>query len=299
MSKILLTGSSGFLANVIKKQIELKNFVYELNRNTGHFKIDLRNAIPNFNYHFDTVIHSAGKAHLNPKTIQESKDFFDVNVNGTKNLLNALNKDLQKFIYISSVSVYGVSNGINLSENEPLQAKDPYGLSKIVAENLVQEWCYKNNVKYLILRLPLVAGLNPPGNLASMIKGIRRGYYFNIDGGGQKKSIVLASDISKFILIASEVGGIYNLTDGENPSFFDLSNCIAHQLKKKTIPNIPFKYAKILAKMGDIIGNKFPLNSDKLSKITSTLTFDDSKARGAFGWNPTPVLLGFNVIDNI
>ncbi|MBC7915293.1 MAG: hypothetical protein H7Y07_14350 [Pyrinomonadaceae bacterium] len=47
--------------------------------------------------------------------------------------------------------------------------------------------------------------------------------------------------------------------------------------------------------MGDILGKRAPINSVKLKKITSDLTFDDSKAREILGWNPTPVLKGFKV----
>jgi nucleoside-diphosphate-sugar epimerase len=297
MYKILFTGSSGFLGNQIINQIRTNNSVLDLNRNSGHFKFDLRNQIPNFPHPFDIVIHAAGKAHSHPRTQIEKNDFFEVNIRGTENLLKGLNTDIQSFIFISSVSVYGLTSGKLIKEESQLLAKDPYGLSKIEAENLVQEWCYKNNIKCLILRLPLIAGPNPPGNLASMVNGIRSGYYFNIAGGLAQKSIVLASDISIYLLKASEIGGIYNLTDGQNPTFFDLSYCIAHQIGKKYVPNLPLEFAKLLAKTGDLVGGKFPINSDKLIKVTSSLTFDDTKARAAFGWNPTPVLEGFKILN--
>jgi hypothetical protein len=45
--------------------------------------------------------------------------------------------------------------------------------------------------------------------------------------------------------------------------------------------------------LGDLLGNNSPVNSNKFKKIISDLTFDDSRAREAFGWNPTPVLEGF------
>jgi nucleoside-diphosphate-sugar epimerase len=295
MYKILFTGSSGFLGSEIMNQIRSNNSVLDLNRNSGHFKIDLRNQIPNFNFSFDIVIHAAGKAHSQSKTQKEKNDFFEVNIRGTENLLRGLNTDLHSFIFISSVSVYGLTSGKLVKEESHLLAKDPYGISKIEAENLIQEWCYKNNIKCLILRLPLIAGPNPPGNLASMVNGIRNGYYFNIAGGLAQKSIVLASDISKYLLKASELGGIYNLTDGINPSFIDLSYCIAHQIGKKYVPNLPYVFAKLLAKTGDLVGGRFPINSDKLIKVTSSLTFDDTKARAAFGWNPTSVLEGFRI----
>lgn len=62
---------------------------------------------------------------------------------------------------------------------------------------------------------------------------------------------------------------------------------------------MPNFVAKLVAKVGDMLGSWVPLNSSKLRKITSTLTFDDSKARAAFGWSPTPVLEGFKIHDDL
>jgi nucleoside-diphosphate-sugar epimerase len=130
-----------------------------------------------------------------------------------------------------------------------------------------------------------------------MIKGIRKGYYFNIAGGSAKKSMVLASDVAKFLLKASEIGGVFNLTDGYHPSFFELSENLSQQIGKSRSKNLPFWLAKCIARTGDVFGDKAPLNSVKLHKITSVLTFDDSKAREAFGWHPTPVLEGFDISE--
>jgi len=218
------------------------------------------------------------------------------NIKLTQNLLKGLEKkNISKFIFISSVSVYGLVEGDLINEDQELKASDPYGLSKIHSELIITEWCNLNNVKLTILRLPLIVGLNPPGNLASMLKGIKNGYYFNIDGGLTKKSMVLCSDISKYLLNASEIGGVYNLTDGYHPSFSEFSNQIANQLNKSKPVNMPFLLARMAAKFGDLLGSKAPINTNKLKKITSNLTFDDTKAREAFGWNPTPVLEGFKI----
>jgi nucleoside-diphosphate-sugar epimerase len=147
--------------------------------------------------------------------------------------------------------------------------------------------------------LPLVVGENPPGNLGAMIRGIKIGYYFNIAGGNANKSMVLATDVAKFILKAAEKGGIYNLTDGQHPTFNELSKNIARKMGKSYVPNLPKLFAYILAKFGDHLGNKFPINSDKFLKITSTLTFDDNEARMAFGWNPSPVLDCFKIQQDV
>jgi nucleoside-diphosphate-sugar epimerase len=128
-----------------------------------------------------------------------------------------------------------------------------------------------------------------------MIRGIKRGYYFNIGGGRAQKSMVLAEDVANQIIKISEIGGVYNLSDGYHPNFNELSRLIASQLGVRRIPNISYFLAKVFAIVGDVLGKKIPFDSDKLKKITANLTFDDSKARATFGWNPTPVLKGFKI----
>ncbi|MBF4470276.1 NAD-dependent epimerase/dehydratase family protein [Flavobacterium sp. HJJ] len=287
---ILITGSSGFLGGILKKSFKDEK-VFELNRKSGDYHCSLAIAIPNFNERFYLVIHSAGKAHSVPKTAEDKKQFVDVNVTGTLNLLQGLEKTgiPKQFVYISSVSVYGQEFGNNIDEKFPVVAKDPYGSSKIEAETLVKNWCDKYNIVCTILRLPLLVGENPPGNLGAMLKAIDKGFYFNIAGGKARKSMVLAEDVAAFIPKVATVGGTYNLTDGVHPDFNELSTIISERKNKKTPFNLPLSIAKLVGYVGDLLGNKAPINSMKLKKITSDLTFDDSKAR-ELGWNPQSVL---------
>lgn len=285
---ILLTGLNGFLGKSIEVELSKKNKLYGLSRTAGEYKISLENEIPYFNQNFNLVIHAAGKAHSVPKTKSERNQFYDVNVIGTENLLKGLEKKgvPKKFVFISSVSVYGQEFGKGINEEHKLEAKDPYGLSKIEAEVLVTEWCAKYDVICTILRLPLLVGKNPPGNLGAMIKAINKGYYFNIAGGKAKKSMVLVKDVAAFISVVAPIGGIYNLTDGIHPSFSELSIAIS---KKKHL-SLPLGLAKFCGRLGDLIGDKAPITSLKVEKITSDLTFDDSKARRLLKWKPESVL---------
>ena len=294
--EVLLTGATGFLGKSIQVVLSRENSLFSLSRTAGDYKLTIENEIPNFNQAFDLVIHAAGKAHSVPKTQEEKKQFYDVNVLGTQNLLKGLEEVgvPEQFVFISSVSVYGQEHGLNITEDFPLEAIDAYGLSKIEAEGLVQEWCKQHNVVCTILRLPLLVGTNPPGNLGAMIKGIARGYYFNIGGGKSKKSMVLAEDVAAFIPKIANIGGTYNLTDGYHPSFFELSCVIAKQLGKSVPMNMPLFVANGIGFLGNFLGNNAPINSLKLKKITADLTFDDSKARSA-GWKPRRVLDWFSI----
>jgi nucleoside-diphosphate-sugar epimerase len=294
--KILVTGGNGFLGSFLCKELSISNEVFTLSRSNSNYNFNLDFETPILSQKFDIVIHAAGKAHLVPLNDFDRNNFFLSNINGTENLLESLviSGIPKYFVFISSVSVYGLNKGENINEDTPLLADDPYGRSKIQAEIIIKNWCLRNNVICTILRLPLLVGPNPPGNLGAMIRGIKSGYYFNIGGGSAKKSMVLASDISKFIINAAEVGGTYNLTDGKHVTFFELSKCISKKLNRLFVPNLPLFIAFLFARVGDLMGNNFLFNTNKLIKITSTLTFDDSKARIAFGWKPKGVLEGFD-----
>ena len=285
--KILLTGANGFLGKSISNYLIIFCKVFELSKPDKVHTIRLNKEVPAFSQSFDLVVHAAGKAHSIPKSESEATQFFEVNVKGTQNLLKGLKLAgvPKQFVFISSVAVFGKYSGNNIQEIEILNAVDPFGSSKIQAEKIVLDWCKKNKVVCTILRLPLLVGKNPPGNLRAMLNAIKKGYYFNIGGGKAKKSMVLADDVALFIPIIAPIGGIYNLTDGEHPTFSSLSMAIA----KKKIPNLPLILAKIAGTIGDLLGSKAPLNSIKIKKIISDLTFDDSKAR-ELGWNPQSVL---------
>lgn len=291
--KILLTGSSGFLGGYIKNKL-VNPFC--LNR-SDNLNNDLARFVPDFKFSFDSVIHNAGLAHQMSRKF-DNKLFYQTNVLGTKNLLRGLNSIgvPKNFIFISSVSVYGIDCGNLLSEETSLNAKDAYGLSKIQSEELIQEWCDVNKVNCAIFRLPLVAGYNPPGNLGQMINAINKGYFFNIGNGSAKRSIVLASDVANFVSKTIGSSGIYNLTDGYHPSYSEISMHIARELNVKSPRNVPYTVANFFAKLGDSFGSVSPFNSNTFNKLTSTLTFDDSKANKLLGWNPSKVLDGFRVI---
>jgi nucleoside-diphosphate-sugar epimerase len=297
MKKVLLTGGNGFLGRYIYTELSKNCLITTISRIGSDINADLVSEFPELPS-VDLVVHCAGKAHFIPRTEWEKKLFFDVNVIGTSNLLKGLEQTETRpksLVFISTVAVYGCDTGISINEEYPLEAKDPYGKSKLEAEHLIHKWCLENNVICTILRLPLLVGTNPPGNLGAMIRGIEKGYYFNIGSGKAKKSMVLAEDVAKIIPVVADIGGVYNLTDGYNPTFSELSCIMAKQLGKAMPFNLPIKLAYIVAKFGNLMGNSAPINTLKLSKLTSDLTFDDTKARKLLNWNPISILEGFKI----
>ncbi|MEO6233210.1 MAG: NAD-dependent epimerase/dehydratase family protein [Ferruginibacter sp.] len=295
--KILLTGASGFVGMIFQQSWKAEHEIFRLGRDQ-HSEIvcDLSTQVPSVP-EIDCVVHAAGKAHVVPKNEKEAQEFFDVNVTGTENLLKALEKSngLKRFIFISSVSVYGLFEGKLINEQMPMNATDPYGESKIAAEKLVTEWCSARNIPYYILRLPLIVGKGAPGNLGAMVNGIKNGRYLSIGKATANKSMVLASDVAQLISNIEGESGTYNLTDGYHPAFGELENKIAAFYKKKSPLSLPVWVARLIGFTGDILGRFSPINSNKIKKITSTLTFDDTLARIKLNWKPHNVLANWEI----
>jgi nucleoside-diphosphate-sugar epimerase len=298
MNKLLFTGASGFLGvnlkPLLKESFDIKTLGLT---DEDTYNVNIANNIPEFNEPFEVILHAAGKAHIVPKTEKEKKLFFDVNYEGTKNLCKALEKSYlpKAFVFISTVAVYGLEAGKNITEEYPLNGDTPYALSKIQAEQFLTEWCSKNNVVLSIIRPSLIAGPNPPGNLGAMIKGIKTGRYLSIAGGKARKSVLMVHDIARLLPALIEKGGVYNVCDDSQPTFRELEVLIAQQSGKKLSQSIPYWLAKPMALVGDLLGQQAPINSLKLSKITESLTFSNEKAKRELNWQPLNVLNNFKI----
>ena len=293
MEKLLFTGGTGFLGHNVRPLLDK---MYEITTcgitPDDDIKANLAKEAPVL---YDVVLHACGKAHVVPKTEAEKQAFYDVNLRGTIHLCDALEVvGMPKvLIFISTVAVYGCEFGELVTEKHPLDGTTPYAKSKIQAEEYLTEWCERHHVTLGILRPSLLAGKDAPGNLGAMVNGVKKGFYMNIAGGKVVKSILMAEDIANLVPLLEEKGGVYNVCDTNQPSFGQLSESVAKQLGKGKPLNIPYWMAWCMAKIGDLLGNKAPINSYKLEKMTKNLTFSNDKARKELNWEPLDVLTNY------
>ena len=298
MKELLFTGGTGFLGkNIMPLLIQHYEVTTCGITSDDMLKANLAKEVPDLPERYDVVLHACGKAHVVPKTEAEGQAFYDVNYRGTIHLCEALEKVgvPKALVFISTVAVYGCEYGDMITEEHPLEGTSPYADSKIKAEQYLTEWCAKNGVVLGILRPSLLAGRNAPGNLGSMVDGIRKGFYMNIAGGKVIKSILMAEDIARLLPLLEEKGGVYNVCDTRQPSFGEISQSVAKQLGKRKPMSIPYWMAWCMAKVGDLLGNKAPINSYKLEKMTKSLTFSNEKARRELGWEPLDVLTNYKI----
>ena len=173
MKNILITGGAGYVGSnvaelLIKKKYKIfiidnlsTGFRRLINKRAKFLKIDLkeknkvRNLIKDNN--IDSVIHLAALLDVN-ESQKKPKKYFQNNVIGTRDLVNAcLNSSVKNFIFSSTAAVY--KDGIyKVNEKSPVKPKSNYGKGKLKAEKIIKSKFSKSEINYAILRYFNVCG---------------------------------------------------------------------------------------------------------------------------------------------
>jgi nucleoside-diphosphate-sugar epimerase len=126
----------------------------------------------------DVVVHLAARAHvINDNSHDPLMEFRKVNVEGTLNLARqAISVGLRRFIFISSIGVNGAeTDGTPFGVmSEPVPHSD-YALSKYEAELGLRKLALETGIEVVVIRPPLVYGLNAPGNFGTLVRWLQRG----------------------------------------------------------------------------------------------------------------------------
>jgi len=296
---IIITGGSGFLGRQVSACLNKEHMLLGFSGKAGVVQCDLRHQVPSIPVEVQYVIHLAGKAHSVASRKSEIEGFYEVNVQGTLNLLKGLENSrgkIRQVVYASTVAVYGLRQGENIDEKDPKLGTTPYAKSKLEAEGILHKWAEKHGVKLLILRLPLIAGPSPPGNLGAMINALKRNRYLSIGAGTARRSMVMGTDVGRLCSrLKGHECGIYNLTDGCHPSIRELEKLVCQQLGRPMPRRIPRCVARVFGLCGDFVGRYSPVNSDKIDKLLSTLTFSDLAAKRQLDWEPRSVIDNFTL----
>ena len=288
VKSILLTGHTGFLGSVIYKELKKSFHVltagrdascdYNLDFSTWEGALELKHPI-------DAIVHVAGLAHNKAKSKEE---LIAVNTTSVQHVLSlAFNNDIETFVYISSTAVYGKTFGVNIQENSSIKGKSDFALSKREAEKLIESFTLGSK---LILRLPLVLGPNPPGNLGRLLKSISSGSHICLQGNQAQKSVVFASDVANFISQwlsqPQRISGTMNLCNKTAPTFNWIENAIAVFGDHSFQFRVPIKFLWVAVNW---MRAKLNISIPLVGKLFYSLTFSDQLAREKFGYISKPL----------
>jgi len=190
----------------------------------------------------DIVIHIAARAGVRPSITQPSL-YYDVNVNGTLSLLEAMrNTNTSKLIFASSSSVYGNNKKIPFSENDPVDFPiSPYAASKKAAELLCHSYHHLYNFDIFCLRFFTVYGprQRPEMAIHMFAKNIMNKKPISVFGNGStKRDYTYIDDIvSGIIGAANHLKGyeIINLGESQTTSLSDLISILENKIGVKAI----------------------------------------------------------------
>ena len=310
MKRILVTGASGFIGRhlIAKLRSEgclIRTLVHSrTSENSGSPPLetvrgDVRDAgvMKKVTQDVDTIFHLAGKVHEVSEIQNHQADYFAVNVEGTRNLLEgALAGGVERFIFFSSVKAMGEETSGCYDETEPPQPVTPYGKSKREAEKLVLDYGRKSPMHVACLRLPLVYGIENKGNIVRMIASIDRGLFPPLPVLDNHRSMVSVEDVvSAALLVArnpSARGQCYIVTDGKNYSTTELYREILQVLGKQAPRwKVPLGLLRFLARAGDLIEGlirrRFVFDSDSLGKLTASAWYSCDKITREVHYSPS------------
>jgi len=240
----------------------------------------------------ETVFHLAGKAHALSETRKDEKEYFRINTEGTRRILEtARGAGVRRFVFFSSVKAINEGGSECLNEASPCDPVTPYGKSKLEAERLVLEGNYVPEP--VVLRLSMVYGPSQKGNLLSMIEAIAKGHFPPIPEFGNQRSMVHVEDVAQAAILAAEmpeaIGQTFLVTDGKPYSTRELYEWICQALGR-SVPawQIPEVILRGLAIIGDAIGalrgRRFMFDSDTLEKLAGSSWYSSQKIEKELGF---------------
>lgn len=178
--KVLVTGGAGYIGSHVVKQLGLAGYdivVYDnLSTGVAHAVLygelvvgdlaDTERLAQVFEQHdFQAVLHFAASISV-PESVSHPLDYYS---NNTMNVLNVLRccecYGVNQLVFSSTAAVYGEPKENPVSETAPTNPINPYGMSKLMSERIIQDYAKASDLRYVILRYFNVAGADPDGQL--------------------------------------------------------------------------------------------------------------------------------------
>jgi nucleoside-diphosphate-sugar epimerase len=300
MSKILITGVSGFVGHAVCKRLREDSFhvlagtTRGPNSEAGPERVPLYH-IPDIGPNTDwtqavsdaeIVIHLAARVHImKEKSSDPCAEFHKVNSEGTKALaIQAAAAGVKRFVFISTVKVAGeMSPDRGFTENDHAKPEDAYGASKWAAEKALADIARVTAMEVVILRPPLIYGPGVKGNFKALFKAIQIGLILPLGAIKNKRSLLFVENLADAIATVTthpQAGNqTFFVSDAEKTSTPELIHKISAALgKKPRMLNFPLSLLKIT---GVLFGK-----SNAVQRLIRSLTVDINHIKTQLDWQP-------------
>ena len=297
--KLLLTGSTGFLASALQKKLNdhvviLTSRDDEIESSSRFFRKNI-SSTENFSdclSNVEVVIHTAARVHqMNDLAEDPQKEFMETNCFGTLNLAKqAAQAGVKRFIFISSIKVHGEEShsGRPFSFDDPRMPKDPYGISKAKAEEGLLKIAAETRLEVTIIRPPLVYGPDVKANFAALLKLASKNVPLPLGSVKNKRSFVALDNLVNLIVTCIDhpkaANQVFLVSDDNDVSTCELFSIMVDAFGKKArLINVSPHFLRLIAKL---IGKE-----EVIDRLCGDLSVDIKHTRNTLDWTPVVSLV--------
>ncbi len=299
--KILVIGGSGFIGTrLVTDLLQLKHDVLIFDKNpsktynslvsTGDVR-DMKALTPALKG-IDVVYNLAAEHRDDVRPISL---YYDVNVQGAKNIVEAaVANNVKKVVFTSTVAVYGL-NKPNPNEENPTEPFNDYGKSKLQAEGVFNQWAAAGADRTLVVVRPVVIfGEGNRGNVYNLINQIAQRKFIMVGDGSNRKSMGYVGNIAKFLVQAMEFGAgrhIFNYADKPDMTVKELVDHVRSELHiARSFRSLPYSLGLMGGHAFDVLaglsGKRFPISSIRIKKFCANTTVS-TRALESIGFTPS------------
>lgn len=306
MSRVLITGANGFVANTLSETLMASGFQVRGSVRSGasHSGKLACSVVGDINAAtlweealkgIDVVVHLAGRAHVMKETASDSMAAFrKVNTAGTENLaLQCAAQGVKRFVYLSTIKVNGEraeSEGAFSADGE-VNPQGPYALSKWEAEQALRKIGAETGLEIVIIRPPLVYGPGVKGNLPRLLKWVDSGLPIPLARVNNVRSLVSLDNLCDFIKHCIEhpdaCGETFLVSDSQALSTVELIGLMAESMQR------PVRWLAVPVTWLQAAG-KLCRRQSEIERLCGSLFVDTRKSYEVLGWRPP-----FSVEDGI
>lgn len=301
---ILIVGGAGYIGSHVNKLLNKKGFETVVFDNlvyghrefvkSGEFILgDLadRNQIELCfrKYPIDAVMHFSAFAYVGESVIHPGRYYLN-NVSNTLNLLEAMREsNVRYFIFSSTCATYGVPEYVPIAEDHPQRPINPYGRSKLMIEQILEDYDRAYGIRHVNLRYFNAAGADPQGEIGerhnpethliplAIYAAVGRKEDLKIFGADYptKDGTCIRDYIHVEDLSEAHIKALEYLIDKDSSGSFNLGNGVGHSVRE------------VVAAVKRISGRDFRvIDAERREGDPPVLVSDYKKAVEILGWSP-------------